>query len=72
MADEVLAALAKHVRFGELENELVGLLGYLRFDFIKVCLFEFGFRCFFFFTYFLSFWLVLYYAFTRFYFGFSS
>lgn len=38
MASEVLAILSKTTRFQELENELVGLLGYLRFDFIKLLL----------------------------------
>jgi hypothetical protein len=54
MAGEVLAVLGKHMRIGELENELVGLLGYLRFDFIKVC---FLLPCSFlsFFSFFLSF-----------------
>lgn len=39
MATEVLTVLSKQsARFQELENELVGLLGYLRFDFIKLLL----------------------------------
>lgn len=39
MATDCLSVLSnKTSRFGELENELVGLLGYLRFDFIKLLL----------------------------------